>query len=71
MWSSLKVLKAGKGKVAEEWSVLLSAFRPDVFPAQWDYKLESCVSQSVARGPPASESSEVLIKLDNPQHVCL
>lgn len=27
-------VKGGKEKVAEEWSVLLSAFRPDVFPAQ-------------------------------------
>lgn len=68
MWSSLKVLKVEKGKVAEEWSVLLSAFRSDVFPAQtvWDYKLENCVSQSVACGLPASESPEVLIKLDDP-----
>lgn len=28
---------------------------------QWDYKLESCVSHSVACGPPASELPEVLI----------
>lgn len=27
---------------------------------QWDYKLESCVSPSVACGPPAAESPEVL-----------
>lgn len=30
------------------------------------YKLESCVSQSVASGPPTSESPEVLIKLEHP-----
>ena len=32
VWSSLNVLRRGKGRVSEEWSVLLSAFRPDAFP---------------------------------------
>lgn len=35
VWSSLSVFRRrkGKGKVSEEWSVLLSAFRSDTFPS--------------------------------------
>lgn len=65
MWSSLNVLR--RGRVSEEWSVLLSAL--GLVPSQhtqWDYKLESCVSQNAACGPPASELLELLIKLEDP-----
>lgn len=60
-------VKEGKGRFQKNGQFCSQPSAPTPSQhTQWGLQLESCVSQSVASGPPASESPEVLIKLEDP-----